>query len=206
MVDPRVELRERTIAYDGHFKIIRYRFRFRNFDGGMSRELVREVFERGHAVAVMPYDPARDQVVLIEQFRIGAVDVPGDPWLLEPVAGIIELGESVEEVARREAAEEAGLVLQDLLPACRFFLSPGGSSETCQLFIGRIDAATAGGIFGVADEGEDIRVHVLGLEEALTWLEEGRIRVASTIIALQWLALHRDAIRARWQSTSPDSV
>ncbi len=201
MVDPRVELRERTIAYDGHFKIVRYRFCFRNFDGRMSRELVREVFERGHAVAVLPYDPATDRVVLIEQFRIGALDVPGDPWLLEPVAGIIEPGESVEEVARREAAEEAGLDLLDLLPACRFFLSPGGSTETCQLFIGRIDAATAGGVFGVADEGEDIRVHVLDLDEALRWLEEGRIRVASTIIALQWLALHRSAIRTRWQAT-----
>jgi ADP-ribose pyrophosphatase len=186
------------IAYDGHFKIIRYRLHHALFAGGMSRELMREVFERGHAVAVLPFDPERNQVVLIEQFRIGAFGVLDHPWLLEPVAGIIESGESAPEVARREAAEEAGLELLDLVPACTFFASPGGSTETCQVFIGRVDAADAGGIHGLADEGEDIKVHVVELERALAGLGE-RTQAATTVVALQWLALHRAELEQRWK-------
>ena len=145
MTDPRIAVLAQAVAYDGHFKIIRYRLRHRLFAGGMSPELAREVFERGHAVAVLPFDPERGQVVLVEQFRIGAVGVIDDPWLIEPVAGIIEPGEGAPEVARRETAEEAGLELLDLVPACTYFASPGGSTETCQIFIGRVDAAGAGG-------------------------------------------------------------
>jgi ADP-ribose pyrophosphatase len=164
----------------------------------MGGELGREVLERGHAVAVLPFDPMRDQVVLIEQFRIGALGVVADPWLVEPVAGIIEPGEPAPEVARREALEEAGLELLDLVPACSYFASPGGSTETCQVFIGRVDAASAGGIFGLAHEGEDIKVHVVPLEEALKWLGDGRVHAATTIVALQWLALHRAELAQRW--------
>lgn len=198
MSEPRVVVLERTVAYDGHFKIIRYRLRHRLFAGGMSRELSREVLERGHAVAVLPFDPERNQVVLIEQFRIGALRVVDDPWLVEPVAGIIEEGESAPAVARREAAEEAGLELLDLVPACTYFASPGGSTETCQVFIGRVDSANAGGIFGRADEGEDIKVRVVALDSALEWLRDGHIHAATTIIALQWLALHRSELEECW--------
>jgi ADP-ribose pyrophosphatase len=201
MTEPRVVVLEQTVAYDGRFKIIRYRLRHRLFAGGLSPVLVREVFERGHAVAVLPFDPERDQVVLIEQFRIGALGVVDDPWLLEPVAGIIESGESAPEVARREAAEEAGLELLDLVPACTYFASPGGSTETCQMFIGRVDAANAGGIFGKADEGEDIKAHVVALDTALDWLCDGRIHAATTVVALQWLALHRAELEERWQTS-----
>jgi nudix-type nucleoside diphosphatase (YffH/AdpP family) len=124
MTDPRVLVLEQTVAFDGFFKVIRYRLRHRQFAGGMGAELVREVLERGHAVVVLPFDPMRDQVVLIEQFRIGALGVVADPWLVEPVAGIIEPGETAPEVARREALEEAGLELMDLVPACSYFASP----------------------------------------------------------------------------------
>jgi ADP-ribose pyrophosphatase len=199
MTDPRVMVLEQTVAYDGHFKIIRYRLGHRLFAGGMSRDLAREVFERGHAVAVLPFDPERNQVVLIEQFRIGALGVVDNPWLLEPVAGIIESGESAPEVARREAAEEAGLELLDLVPACTYFASPGGSTETCQVFIGRVDADKAGGIFGRADEGEDIKVRAVALDTALAGLCDGRIHAATTIVALQWLALHRPELEERWK-------
>ena len=203
MTDPRIAVLEQTVAYDGHFKIIHHRLRHQLFAGGMSRELVREVFERGHAVAVLPFDPERNQVVLIEQFRIGALGVVDDPWLVEPVAGIIERGESAPAVARREAAEEAGLELLELVPACTYFASPGGSTETCQVFIGRVDAAGADGIFGLIDEGEDIKVHVVPLDTALDWLEDGRIHAATTIIALQWLALHRAELDERWKADGP---
>jgi ADP-ribose pyrophosphatase len=201
MSEPRVIVLEQTVAYDGRFKIIRYRLRHRLFAGGLSPVLVREVFERGHAVAVLPFDPERNQVVLIEQFRIGALGVVDHPWLLEPVAGIIESGESAPEVARREAAEEAGLELLDLVPACTYFASPGGSTETCQVFIGRVDAADAGGIFGKADEGEDIKARVVALDTALDWLCDGRIHAATTVVALQWLALHRAELEERWKAS-----
>jgi ADP-ribose pyrophosphatase len=201
MSEPRVIVLEQTVAYDGRFKIIRYRLRHRLFADGLSPVLVREVFERGHAVAVLPFDPERNQVVLIEQFRIGALGVVDHPWLLEPVAGIIESGESAPEVARREAAEEAGLELLDLVPACTYFASPGGSTETCQVLIGRVDAADAGGIFGKADEGEDIKVHVVALDTALDWLCDGRIHAATTVVALQWLALHRAELEERWKAS-----
>ena len=198
MTDSRVAVLEQAVAFAGFFKIVRYRLRHEQFAGGMGPELVREVLERGHAVAVLPFDPVRDQVVLIEQFRTGALGVVADPWLLEPVAGIIEPGERAPDVARREAAEEAGLELLELVPACTYFASPGGSTETCQVFIGRVDARNAGGIFGLPDEGEDIKVHVVALDQALAFLAENRIHAVSTIVALQWLALHRAELAERW--------
>jgi ADP-ribose diphosphatase len=203
MSDPRVEILDRTIAFDGHFQIVRYRVRHRQFSGGMGPELVREVFARGHAVAVLPYDPVRDEVVLVEQFRTGALETQEDPWLLEPVAGIIEAGEAMDEVARRETVEEAGLEILDLEPVCSCFTSPGGSSEILHSYIGRVDTAGAGGLFGLADEGEDIKARVVPFEQALAWLDESRLRVASTLLAMQWLARHREALRARWGAAVP---
>lgn len=198
MTEPRAVVLEQTLAFDGFFKVFRYRLRHEQFAGGMSRELVREVLERGHAVVVLPFDPERNQVVLIEQFRVGALGVVDEPWLLEPVAGIIEPGEGALDVARREAVEEAGLELLDLAPACNYFTSPGASTETCQVFIGRVDAGNAGGIFGMAHEGEDIKVHVVPLDAALALVDNGRIHAAPTIVALQWLALHRAELANRW--------
>lgn len=197
MVHPRVEILDRTLAFDGHFQIVRYRVRHWQFAGGMGPVVTREVFARGHAAVVLPYDPIRDEIVLIEQFRVGALETQDDPWLLEPVAGIIEAGETAPDVARRETIEEAGLELLDLVPVCSCFMSPGGSSETCHMFIGRVSDAT-GGVFGLADEGEDIMAHVTPFERALAWLDEGRLRVATTLITLQWLVRHRRVLRQRW--------
>jgi ADP-ribose pyrophosphatase len=194
----RVRVIEQRLVYDGHFKITRYCLAHSLFAGGETPPLVREIFERGRAVAVLPYDPVRDEIVLIEQFRPGALGVEPDPWLIETVAGIVEPGEAAEEVARREAREEAGLDLADLEPIARYFASPGGSTETVQLFVARIDAARAGGLFGLAAEGEDIKVHVIGYGKAVAWLAEGRIKVATTVIALQWLQLHRERLRRAW--------
>ena len=108
MTDSRVHILDKTVCYDGFFRIERYRLRHQLFRGGWSREITRELFERGHAAAVLPYDPLLDAVVLIEQFRIGALETPGDPWLLEIVAGVIDKpDETPEDVVRREAVEEA---------------------------------------------------------------------------------------------------
>jgi ADP-ribose pyrophosphatase len=199
MPDPRVEILDRTVAFDGHFQMVRYRLRHWQFAGGMGPELVREVFLRGHAAAVLPFDPVRDEVVLIEQFRAGALDTSCDPWLLEPVAGIIEDGESAEQVARREALEEAGLEVLDLAAVCSCFMSPGASSEIVHIFIGRVDARGAGGVFGLPHEGEDIKAHVLPFAGLQAWLDDGSLRVATTLLAAQWLVRHHAALRARWR-------
>lgn len=194
-----VEIIDKTLRYKGFFEIVGYRFRHRLFAGGWSAEIRREVFERGHAVGVLPYDPAADTVVLIEQFRIGALVAGMAPWQTEIVAGIIEEGEEIEEVARRETAEEAGATVGELIPICRYLVSPGGSSESVQLYCGRVDSRGLGGIHGLADENEDIRVEVTSVDDALAALNAGRIGNAVTIIALQWLALNRRRLREIWR-------
>lgn len=198
MAEPDFEVLEKTTGYDGYFRIDVYTVRYRLHNGGWSKPVKREVFERGHAAAVIPYDPVRDQVVLIEQFRIGAIAAPGRPWLLEIVAGIIEEGETPEEVARREALEEAGCTLAELVPICEYLSSPGGASERVTLFCGRADASTIGGIHGVDDEGEDIRAFALPFEEAFRAVMARPAKAASVLIAIQWLTLNRASLRARW--------
>ena len=192
----------KTICHDGFFRVERLRLRHKLFSGGWGREIERELFERGHAAAAVLYDPRLDCVVLVEQFRIGALDVQPHPWLLELVAGIIEDGESPEAVIQRESVEEAGCSVEEVVPISVFTLSPGGSPEQIHLFCARVDARRAGGVHGVAHEGEDIRVHVLGTDDALRWLESGAITSAATVVGLQWLALHRNALRRRWADTA----
>lgn len=193
-----VEIIARETRYKGFFSIIAYRFRHRLFNGEMSGEVVREVFERGHAAVLLPYDPQRDEVVLIEQIRIPAIDSSDTPWLLEMVAGIIEEGETVEDVARREALEEANIVVGRCKPALSYLASPGGTSERLSILVGEVDATTAQGIHGLAAENEDIRVHVVSREQAYRWVEEGVIDNAASVIALQWLALHHESLRKEW--------
>ena len=194
-----IEILDEALVYGGHFKMLRYRLRHRRFDGGWSPELTRELFERGHAAAVLPYDAGRDAVVLIEQFRVGALRDERGAWLLEPVAGVIDPGDSAEATVRREAVEEAGLEVGRLAPVCDYLVSPGGTSERVALYIGEVDADGAEGLHGLADEAEDIRARVVPFDEAMAWLAQGRVRAASAIIALQWLALHRDGLRAAWR-------
>ena len=193
-----VEVIEREACFQGFYRLDRLRLRHRQFAGGMGPPLSRELFVRHDAVCVLPYDPQRDCVVLIEQFRVGALDKSENPWLLELVAGLIDKDEHPEEVARREAVEEAGLSLGALWPITAYYPSPGGSDERVHLFVGRCDSSVAAGIHGLAEEGEDIRVHVWPLEDALQAVKDGRIDNAASIIALQWLALNRLEVRGLW--------
>lgn len=170
-----IEILERTTRYQGYFRIDFYRLRHRLFAGGWSGEVHREVFERGHAAGVLPYDPVADALVLIEQFRIGAMLAELPAWQIEVVAGIIEPGEAPEAVARREAVEEAGCEVRDLIPIHRYTVSPGGTSESCQLYCGRVDSRGIGGVHGVAAEHEDIRVDVFPYAEAMRLLETTRV-------------------------------
>ena len=194
-----VEIIARETLYSGFFSMELYRFRHRLFNGEMSGEIKREIFERGHAAVLLPYDPVRDEVVLVEQVRIAAYDTSETPWLLEMVAGMIEEGESVEDVARREAIEEAGLIVKRTKPVLSFLASPGGTSERSSIMVGEVDATTAEGIHGLADENEDIRVHVVSRELAYQWVEEGKIDNAASVIALQWLQLHYQTLRHEWK-------
>ncbi|MGH8353817.1 MAG: NUDIX domain-containing protein [Pseudomonas sp.] len=193
-----VEVVAREACFRGFYKLDRVHLRHRQFAGGMGPTISRELFVRHDAVCVLPYDPQHDCVVLIEQFRVGALDKSENPWLLELVAGLIDQDESPEEVARREAKEEADLSLSSLWPISTYYPSPGGSDERVHLFVGRCDSRGAGGIHGLAEEGEDIRVHVWPLEDALAAVRDGRIDNAASIIALQWLALNRAEVRGLW--------
>ncbi|WP_227010647.1 NUDIX domain-containing protein [Pelagibius marinus] len=197
--DERVEILEKTTPFKGYFQIDRYRLRHRKFDGGWTGEMTREIFERGHAAAVLPYDPARDRVVLIEQFRPGAYAAGMEPWLIEIVAGIIEPGETPEAVVRREAVEEAGCTLGELLPIGRFLATPGGSSETVTIYCGCIDSRGAGGVHGLDHEHEDIRVLPLDRTEALDRLAAGAVTNLIAAAALQWLALNHTEVMRIWK-------
>lgn len=191
-----VTIEANDVVYNGYFKMVKYRFRHRLFSGGWSGPIERELFERGHAVAMLPYDPVSDKVVMVEQIRVGAMVASDSPWQLEIVAGIIDKDETPEAVAVREAEEEAGLNVQKLLPMTRYLSSSGGCSERIHLYLGIVDASQAGGVHGLAEEDEDILVHVVPFMTAMQWMNEGKIENAASIIALQWLALNRETLRA----------
>jgi ADP-ribose pyrophosphatase len=199
MTKETAELVRHEVAFQGYFKVVRYFFRHTLHKGGMSDVISREVFERGQAGGVLMYDPLHDEVVLIRQFRAGAYVAGRHPWTWEIVAGIIEEKETAEIMIRRETVEEAGLEVGELIPIQNVMLTPGACSEACQIFLGRIDSSKAGGVFGLAEEHEDILVKVLPFAEAYALVERNEIDNAVGVIALQWLALHRDEVRKRWR-------
>ncbi len=209
-----VKIIEKTTPFQGYFRVDRYKLTHALFEGGWSGEMTREVFERGHAVTVVLYDAHQDKLVLIEQFRPGAFaalsspwfDGNTSPWLIETIAGIIDDGETPEQVARREAMEEAGCEIGDLIPVGRYLSSPGGSSESMFVYLGQVDASNTGGIHGLTEEHEDISVLVEPVETVFQWLDDGRIVNAMTIIALQWFRSRHTDLRERWKSSSPTEI
>lgn len=199
-----VEVLEDEISFKGFYQLNTLTFKHKLFLGGWSKPVSRELFMRRDAVGILLYDPALDAVVLVEQFRIGVLgsDVARDnnrsPWILELVAGLIDKEEVPVEVARRESMEESGIVVQDIEPIGEYYSSPGGSNEYFYLFIGRADLTRAGGIHGLDDEGEDIKVHLIELEELWSKLDQGELINAHTLIAVQWLKLHYQELKLRW--------
>ncbi|MDA3977947.1 MULTISPECIES: ADP-ribose diphosphatase [Gallibacterium] len=196
-----VEMLHDEVVFKGFYTMKRVQFRHRLFSGEMSGVVTREVLTKNEATAVVLYDPQRDNVVLVEQIRIGAIDATSSasPWLLELVAGMIETGEKPDEVAVRESEEEAGVQLTEILPIMQFWDSPGGMSERIHLFAGRVDSSKVGGIHGLAEENEDIRVHVVARETAYQWLEAGKIDNGVAVIGLQWLQLNYGKLQKIWQ-------
>lgn len=194
-----VEVIEKKLVYNGFFKMQRYKLRHRLIEGGWCRPLTRECFDRGPSVGVLLYDPYKDTVVLVEQFRIGALDGNEGPWQLELVAGILEPGESPEDVVHRESIEEAGSDVLALEYIYEYYPSPGGSNEKLYLYCGGIDSTDIGGVHGLAEEGEDIWVQVFPRKEAWNILQENYIHNAATIIALQWLQMNYQRLQEQWQ-------
>lgn len=193
------EIQQRDVLCESKFRLVRYTVRHRKFAGDWTPPFTREVYERKSAAAVLPYDPHLDKVILIEQFRIGAIANPKNPWLLETVAGIIEdHDESAEKVAMREAEEEAGIKILNLHHICDYFVSPGGSNEFLQLFCGNVDASFAGGVHGLEHENEDIRAFAIGVEDAYHLVQEGKIKTPPAIIAILWLVINRSWLKQLW--------
>lgn len=198
MEHPDIQVIEDELVAKGFLKVRRFKMRHRKFDGGWTDVVNREVCDRGDAVAVLLYDPDKDAVVMIEQFRIG-VAYAGDPgWMMEIVAGSVKPGEAFEDVARRETLEEAGVVIDELVDICDYYPSPGGLSEHVYTYCARVDSTTVGTHGGLEEEHEDIRLHVVPYDEAIRMLDENRLNNSVTIIAFDWLIRHRDELRRRW--------
>ena len=199
MSQKQFEVLDKQTVYQGFFRLEQYTLKHTLFNGGWSQPITRELFRRGNCVAVLLYDPDRDEVVLIEQFRVGAVYQPQRAWLIEIVAGAIEDGETAEDVAYREAIEEAGCEIKELLEIQQFYTTPGGCSERITLFCGRVDSTAVGGVHGLVEEDEDIRVSAVKFADVFQMLEDGLIESGIPIIAIQGLYIHRDTLKTRWQ-------
>ena len=193
-----VRVLDTQTVWSGHYSMRKLTLQHRRFAGGWSDTVVREVFERGDAVAVLPYDPETDSLIMIEQFRPGAIRGDDSPWMLELIAGVVEEGEQDEQVAHREAMEEAACELSDLVPIATVFPSAGACTEQVRLFCGRVKKAAVGGLHGLEAEGEDILVHAVTRAHALQMLADNKIPNGHTLIALQWLQIHGQALRERW--------
>jgi ADP-ribose pyrophosphatase len=197
---PDLKITGHEIAFRRHLRLDVYRFHHRLYSGEWSDERVYDVVRRGAAVAVLLYDPEREAVVLVEQFRLPPLLAGYSPWVVETVAGLVDHdNETHDAVARRETAEEAGLeVIGELIPIQRYVPMPGNSDETITLFCGRVDSARAAGVHGIAEEHEDIRVVVKTLAEIETMLDAGQIDTGHTLICFYWLLRHRADVRRRW--------
>ncbi len=184
-------------AHAGFFGLEVLTLSHRRFDGTMSPDLQREVFVAGDAVTVLPYDPVRDRVLLVEQFRVGPLG-RGDPmpWQLEAVAGRIDPGETPESAARREAVEEAGLVLGALEKVAEYYPTPGAVTEYLYSYVGLCDLPDGvAGVFGAEAEAEDILGHLLSFDALMTTVAQGAITNAPLLLTALWLQRERARLR-----------
>jgi ADP-ribose pyrophosphatase len=201
---PGLRIEENRTVWQGRFPLQVITFRNRRFDGAESGPITWELWRRGRAAALLPYDPAADKVVLIEQFRLPALAAGVDPILTEVPAGLCEPGESPDDTISRELHEELGLPVDPMQRIGDFVLTPGGCDETVTLFVGRVRAPDTGvdgivGHTGLAAEQEDIRVRVLDAGEAVARAVAGTYVNSVCTIALLWLGLKREELRRTWQ-------
>ena len=202
---PDVIIESEQQVWSGRFPLEVVRFRNRRFDGAMSATRTWELWRRGQAVALLPYDPTTDTVVLIDQFRLPALAAGLDLVLVELPAGLCEPNEEPAATIRREMQEETGLQADRLEKIGQFLLTPGGADEVCHLFAGRVaapppaDAEGIAGSFGLAAENEDIRVRVWPAGAAIEAAFAGRFTNVITALGLFWLAAKRDTLRQTWR-------
>lgn len=191
-----VELLERESLHQGFFRMERLHYRHRRYQGGWSETIAREVLFRGEAVGAVLYDPVNDLIGLVEQIRPGAFEDPNGPWCLEVVAGMVEVGESIEDVVWRELKEEADLTPSSVDYICQYMASPGGCDERLHIFCAQADLSGLDGVInGLDSEGEDIRLLVIDAEDVFSNLYSGRFNNAATLISLQWLQMNRSRLR-----------
>ena len=196
---PDVEIAHTQTVSARHLRIDTFGFRHRLFSGEWSAERNYDVLRRGQAVAIVLYDPDRDRVVLVEQFRLPALLADSSPWQLEVAAGLIDTDETPRAVAVRETREETGLALiGEPVLIQRYLSSTGNSDEAVVLFCGRVDSSAAAGVHGLPEEHENIRVVVKTLAEVEALLDTGAIESGHTLIGLYWLLRHRDRLRQLW--------
>jgi len=192
-----VQITPRTGGHDGFFRLRAFDVQYETFNGRPSVPAAREAFVAYDAALVLPYDPVTDHVVMIEQLRFGPL-MRGDPapWVLEPVAGLVDAGETPQDCARREALEEAGTALSELIPIANVYPSPGYSTEFFHCFLGLADLPSPGShLGGLAAELEDIRAHVLPFDEAMALVASGEINAAPLVMMLLWLGSERANLR-----------
>src|ERR1700724_150381 len=196
---PDIEIADAANVFARYLRIDTFRFRHRLFSGEWSAVRSYDVLRRGRAVAIILYDPDRDSVVLVEQFRLPALLAGSSPWQLEAAAGMIDTDETSEMVAVRETREERGVVpIGEPILIERYLSASGNSDESVVLFCGRVDSASAGGVHGLPEEHEDIRVVVKSLAEIEALIDAGAIESGHTLIALYWLLRHRDRLQRPW--------
>ncbi|WP_045861105.1 NUDIX domain-containing protein [Teredinibacter purpureus] len=183
-------------VYDGFFKMYKLQLRHKTFAGEWIPTINRELFHRGEAAAAILYDPKRHLIGLIEQFRVGALESEYGPWCLETVAGMMEEGETPEGLIRRELEEEAGITHTDVRHISSYYSSPGGCSEKIHLYCALCDLEGKGGLYGLAEENEDIRFAVYNAEDVFSTMFAGRTNNAATLIGLQWIQFNQKALQA----------
>lgn len=193
----------RSQPYANFFAVEEYDLSFQRFDGTRSGVVKRAAFVSGDAVTVLPYDPVRDRVLVVEQFRTGPY-ARGDvqPWQIEPIAGRIDPFETAEQAARREAVEEAGLDLGALLPVGGYYPSPGAKTEFILSYIALTDLPDSAAILGgEASEAEDIKGHILSFDAFSDLVARGEGGTAPLLISYYWLDRERARLRAEAKTT-----
>lgn len=199
---PDLQVAKADIGFVRFLRMDVVRFRHRLYSGAWSGERTYDLVRRGDAAAILLYDPDREAVVMVEQFRLPPIYAGMSPWQLETVAGLVDGKEAFESVARRETREEAGLeIIGEPIPIQRYLPSPGHSDESVMLFCARVDSRPAGGIHGLADDEEDIRVVVKTMAELEAMLDAGQIETGHTLVCVYWLFRHRDRVRRAWGCT-----
>lgn len=195
-----IKIHDQRIAYQGYAKVHEVTFSHPTFGGDKTLTVTREIFESENAVVIVPFDPARNEICLIEQLRMGPLMAGDHPWVIEAIAGRIDKGTTAEEIAIKEAQEEAGCQVSDLIDMGTYFQSPGIFAEQITYFLARADLSNIGGTHGLESENEDIRPLTLDLSHAFDALDAGDFVSAPTALALLLMRSRLNELSTMWHS------